>query len=302
MKLPSQTQDLFRRLRARVAGEDLDAGATEAREAPRDPVVRRMNFPFDAEVPRYWVDGSVIGTAIGNALNLLFPDGERFFVRSVHYYLDEIEDPQLRERVRRFFGQEGQHAREHERYYEVMRAHGIDIDAFLEPYRRVAYRMIEPAASPKLRLAVTAALEHYTASFAEWGMRDGYIERVAAPVMADLLMWHAAEEIEHKDVAYDVLLDIDDRYIVRAVGMVVATAILAGFWLQAVVTLLAQEPRLTTRSARRELGTMGVAGIGPVTQMPRAFLTYLVPGFHPAKVANDHLAQAYLERIGRATG
>ena len=41
---------------------------------------------------------------------------ERFFVRSVRHYLDRIEDADERADVRGFFGQEGRHAAEHERY------------------------------------------------------------------------------------------------------------------------------------------------------------------------------------------
>ena len=42
------------------------------------------NFPFaDAEVPRWWLYGNPVMTHMANGLNLLFPPGERFFIRSV---------------------------------------------------------------------------------------------------------------------------------------------------------------------------------------------------------------------------
>ncbi len=53
--------------------------------------------------------------ATGNALHLIFPMGERFFVRAVRHYMSEIEDLSLREQIRGFFGQEGRYAHEHER-------------------------------------------------------------------------------------------------------------------------------------------------------------------------------------------
>jgi predicted metal-dependent hydrolase len=34
--------------------------------------------------------------------------------------------------------------------------------------------------------------------------------------------------------------------------------------------------------------------------MRRAFLAYARPGFHPSQMKNEHLAEAYLEKIGRA--
>ncbi len=168
MKLSTQAQELFARLRSRASAEPSRSATA------REPIVRRMDFPFSAaEIPRHWLGGSMVGTALANGLNLLFPDGERFFVRSVNHYLPDIEDPALRDRVKRFFGQEGQHAREHERLYEVLRAHGYDIDPILARYRHAAYEVLAPNVPAKLRLSVTAALEHFTASFAEHGRAPG---------------------------------------------------------------------------------------------------------------------------------
>jgi len=74
---------------------------------PRDPDIDL------SDVPRHWLAGNPAATAISNAVNLLFPHGERFFVRSVHHYLDQITDPTLRAQVMAFFKQEGHHARHH---------------------------------------------------------------------------------------------------------------------------------------------------------------------------------------------
>ena len=296
MKLPIDLRAILSRLRATSAkrGAPPDATATARRM-----VVRRMDFAFDSEsVPRHWLGDNMVATALANSLNLIFPAGERFFVRSVHHYMDQLE-PQLRQRVREFFGQEGQHARSHERLFATLEAHGFDIEAFLQPYQRLAYERIEPRTSPKLRLAVTAALEHFTATFAEHALRTRLIERLAPPVMQELLLWHAAEEIEHKDVAFDVLQQIDDSYGLRIAGLMVATAVLAGFWVYGAVILLGQDPEFEPRRAVREyLEMLRNPQAGP-KRMIGPFLSYLRPGFHPSDIANEELAVAYLEEIGR---
>ena len=59
--------------------------------------------------------------------------------------------------------------------------------------------------SPLQRLAMTAALEHVTAIMAESSLSEGSpMEEVADPAMRELWDWHAAEEMEHKSVAFDV--------------------------------------------------------------------------------------------------
>ena len=104
---------------------------------PRSP-----RFDFDA-VPRRWFARSVLGTHMANGLNLLFPAGERFFVRSVRRYLDRIDDPQLREDIKGFSGQEGLHAYAHERYFEALEKQGYDIRGFLGFYEKFAYGFVE---------------------------------------------------------------------------------------------------------------------------------------------------------------
>lgn len=265
------------------------------------PIPRKMDFPFRASrVPRHWFFESALPTHVANGLNLLFPKGERFFVRSVRHFLPRIEDPALRERVLGFFGQEGLHAREHERFFDILREQGFELDAWLAWYDHVAYDLVEGAAPPELRLAVTAAAEHFTATFAERALSMDFLDH-AHPVLRDLLRWHAAEEIEHKSVAFDVLEAVSPSYALRVAGLVVATLCLGGFWYSATKMLLAQEPPDVRARALRELRHRGPdrPGIFDGT-MRRAFVAYLRPGFHPSQMKNDHLAARYLEKIGRA--
>ena len=65
---------------------------------------------------------------------------------------------------------------------------------------------------------------------AEGAFTQGMLD-AADPAMQQLLAWHAAEEIEHKAVAFDVLQQIDPSYALRIAGLVYATVMLGGFWL-----------------------------------------------------------------------
>ena len=295
MKLSLDPRNLLAKLRTHIAGDQ-----DPASKAEREPVIRKMNFDFAPEaIPRHWMMGSIFSTALANSLNLIFPAGERFFVRSVNHYLPTITDPELRDRVKRFYGQEGQHAHEHERFFKIMRGHGYDIETFLRHYQWFAYEVLAPAFPAKLHLAVTAALEHFTASFAEHALRTREFEELAPPVMAELLLWHAAEEIEHKDVAYDVLMHVDDSYALRMTGLALATVVLWGFWAYGVILLLRQEPELRVGRTLHEWRHAVSRDHANGDRMIKAILSYLDPDFHPSKVPNDHLATAYLDEIGR---
>src|SRR5262249_33131816 len=112
---------------------------------PRDPALDLST------VPKHWLADNAAATAISNGINMLFPQGERFFVRSVNYYLDQIEDPELRAQVKAFFKQEGHHARAHDDLNEVIRSHGFQIDGFLTRYQQIS-RWVEARMPPKLNL------------------------------------------------------------------------------------------------------------------------------------------------------
>lgn len=278
------------------------------RDAAKRPIkVRAMGFPFDATIPKWWLFGNPIPTHVANGLNLLFPDGERFFIRSVKHYMRVIEaDPALLARVRGFFGQEGRHGHEHERFNQILEEHGYDLERWLLWYRYLAYEVLEKRLPPHVRLAVTAALEHFTAAMAENGLSSDLLDH-ADPRMRELLKWHAAEEIEHKSVAFDVLEKVDPRWSTRALGLALGSFVLALFWITATRELLRQEaargtdmrekaklaaadPRLEEERRRRS------------AMFRRAIAEYLRPDFHPDQHDNYELARTYLESIGRLAG
>lgn len=258
--------------------------------------VRKMGFDF-SQVPKRWFFDSIVTSHTANALNMVFPAGERFFVRSVRHYMKQIEDPALRKRVRGFAGQEASHGHEHEQAFLLLEDQGLEIRPWLEWYEHIAFEIIEKRAPPVLRLSITAALEHLTATMAERGLGTDLLDN-AHPVMRDLLRWHAAEEIEHKSVAFDVLQIVDDRYSVRVAGLFLGIAGLVFFWQSGTRMLLSQEG-ISRKQIRAERKAARARGQGHSGLLLGALLKYLEPGFHPDKVDNDHLAAEYLESIGR---
>ncbi|WP_437899517.1 metal-dependent hydrolase [Sorangium sp. So ce124] len=263
---------------------------------PRKPPVA-----FEQGLTRHWLGGQALPTHIANAVNLLFPAGERFFIRSVARYADRVEHPALRAQVKAFFGQEGHHAKAHERFFDLLRGQGYEIDRFLRAYERIAYDGIERLCSPELRLSATAALEHYTAMLAEEALQPGTLD-LAHPTARALLLWHAAEEIEHKAVAFDVLKAVNPSYRLRLRGFALATATLAMFWLAALLVLLVQElPRRGERGAR-ETSTEQLPPVRRRFIVRGVFLRgareYVRRDFHPSQNDNLHLARAYLAEIG----
>lgn len=274
---------------------------TAVKREPGTLKARDPDLKFETTIPRHWLAKSPIATQLANSLNLLFPLGERFFVRSVRHYMNQIDDPKLLADIRGFMGQEGRHASEHQRFFEVLRAQGYDIDTFLKAYEALAYRFLERVFGPKMRLSTTAACEHFTAMFAERALREDFVRNEADPALRDLLLWHAAEEIEHKSVAFDVLQKVDSSYALRMAGLLLATATLTGFWMTGTAMLLMQEEKGSAPKMLQHF-IHGVKnrrlGRG---DMLKAFADYMRPGFHPNDNDNFYLAKGYLDHLAKNT-
>ncbi len=272
-------------------------GEAGERVAPR-PRVRNPELPF-AGLPRYWIADSQLPTHIANGVNLLFPAGERFFIRSVKHYVEHITDAQLRADIRAFFGQEGLHARAHERQVEVLREQGYDVDAFLRFYESV-FTKLEAMNSPELRLSVTVALEHFTAIMAEGAFTDPDFAAAIHPLMRNLLRWHACEEIEHKAVAFDVLRAVAPSYGLRMKGLAVATVGLGAFWLLATGFFLASDAKAGRFVKRRDVQVMQARKRRIVRDVfAKGIRAYLRRDFHPMQHTADlELAREYLASVG----
>jgi len=250
------------------------------------PVVRKIDFNLRDDIPLHWFNNDPMMTHYMNALHLVFPDGERFFIKSVQYFGDRIKDENLKERVKAFIGQEVQHGKGHESFWETLREQGFDLDVFLRFFHKTAINGIVPWGTklfgPEMALSVTVALEHYTAVLADNAFENRNLYEFMPEAMADFMYWHSAEEIEHKSVAFDVLQEVDGSYVRRAAGMVLSSWALffyafcgqAIFLTQDKTVKLTDMPGHLFRFARLFMQTQG--GV-----IARNLLQYFKPDFHP---------------------
>jgi predicted metal-dependent hydrolase len=254
--------------------------------------VRTPDLRFDAPMPLLWLRDNAYLTFLFNGFNLTFPQGERHFVRAVHDHLPLITDPTLREQIRGFSGQEGQHARIHERVFDALRAQGFDLDPFFLRYDRYVKTVAERPAA--LRLAATAALEHYTATLAQLVFMPGFMDGVHEP-MRQLLVWHAAEELEHRAVAFDVLRAAHPGYALRALGFLMGSASVF-HWIAIGMRLFIQQSDVPARRVWRDF--LATGRLIPAGPLALALLAYLRPGFHPNQTGSIEAALAQLRADG----
>lgn len=260
--------------------------------------VRRLELALDdANTPRDYYGDDVYLTTMWNALSVLFPEGEKFFVDSVRNFRDQIDDPELAAEIMAFVGQEAMHAKEHDLFTTLLDAQGQSVAPKVDVWLRGLLGRVRTHFSPANQLAVTCALEHFTALLAESLLEHETQYAMFAGRAQGLWYWHALEETEHKSVAFDVYEKVDGSYARRAFVMIIASAV---FWAVA-GTVYAQmlrergalsSPRGLTRYARHYWGRGGV-----FSRLIPSYLAYFKPGFHPNDRDTSALVASWNERL-----
>lgn len=256
--------------------------------------VRRFALSMDP-LPTHWFDGNLLLTHAINAQVLMFPGLERLVVRAVRPYRGALACPEQRREVSRFIGQEVQHGHCHDQAVELLRRQGYAVDGWLRA-SSVVLHTFERVLPKWLRLSTAAAIEHYTACVAECWLIEGNMDRCNRR-MAELLGWHAAEEIEHKAVVFDVMAAVGVRRPGRVFGMLLATVLLLALLVTATVWMVAHDPDATVERLRGECTGAGEANLRPTRFIERHMGPYLAADFHPNQRDNLHVAHAYLDQI-----
>ncbi len=235
------------------------------------------------------------------ALSASFPRGEAMFIDAVKAHRDAVP-PELAQEIRDFIKQEVNHSREHIAFNRAVADAGYDLTA-IDARVKSLVNMTQ-SKPPIVQLAITCALEHFTAMFAHEFLRNP--DSIASAGMGDvqLWLWHAVEEIEHKGVAFDTwshaTRDWSDwkRWKVRCLIMALVTFRFIRNRATDAVELLKQDG-ITGMRAKWRLFAYLVGRPGILRKIFPAWLSYFKPGFHPWDHNDRHLIAAWDDEQAR---
>jgi predicted metal-dependent hydrolase len=241
--------------------------------------VRKLEVDLSRGFGRHWLGGDAYRTQLFNALSMSFPIGEQMFIDSVRAVPPEsLADPLLRAAVADFIGQEASHRFVHVQYNAHLARQGLGYTLEPRMLRRVQFIS---GLDVRSRLAITCALEHYTAILADGVLRHPAWLADAEPAMRTLWSWHAVEETEHKAVAFDVYRAAGGKYWRRVLWYLHVSLI---FWCDTFLQTMhnlrndgqLHKPRTWAGAMRMWFGRSGLAW-----HLLVPALRYLSPHFHP---------------------
>jgi predicted metal-dependent hydrolase len=269
--------------------------ATPARD--HSITVRNVRFPLE-DAPQYWLGGQRSVSLLLDHLSIVFPPGESFFMASVRAFEGQIEDPALRKAMRGFHAQEALHGREHTQYNERLEKFGYPVRAIDASSRRMLW-LAKLVLGKKGQLAVTAALEHFTALFAQVALGEDSFLRDADPQMNALWRWHAAEENEHAAFAFDVFQSVSGSYPLRVTVMVLTTLFFLLKELQHQIMMMGSDGILFSYREWRTLYRFLFVDTAILVRVFEPYLEYYRRDFHPHQIDASALLEAWKQDFAR---
>jgi predicted metal-dependent hydrolase len=183
---------------------------------------RRMQFNTDdMKMSQFAIENNSLISTFFYSLSAMFPEGERFFIHAVRHYQKSVDDPKMLADIRGFIGQEAHHGRCHEELNDAIEKMGIPM-SMVSDNMTARVNMLKNRFGPERQLALTVAMEHFTASLAEFILENPEVLDQAPETFRNMMIWHSVEEIEHKAVAFDLFrLQVNNEWMRRRV-MVIA--------------------------------------------------------------------------------
>jgi predicted metal-dependent hydrolase len=285
-----------------------DQHRTTADRHPREEeqlVLAAREVEFDwSQLPWHWIPGEPVTTHTLNVLHLLLPAGEDWFVKVLQQALPMIRDERVREDVLGFIGQEAMHSKAHGGVLDHFAAMDIDVSPYTGQIDWVFGQLLGDRGLTGRwaqnwiveRVALIAAVEHYTAVLGAWVLEAHALDRAGAdPTMMDLLRWHGAEEVEHRAVCFDLLTHLDDSYLRRLRSYIFVTPVLLWLWVRGVRFLMAVDPYTDRKARWRDWVLAARRDLlpGPV-ELAREVVPYLRRRYHPSQQGSVEPAIRYL--------
>jgi len=262
-----------------------DRVLSQKKQTPSDLVIRPRDLAFGRNTtnPRWWLGGDPVATAFYNTLSAAFPQGERFFIESVRNF-KHMATPELQNQIAAFSAQEFIHTREHVVFNRQATDAGYDIsriETFVKgelDFARTRGKIIQ--------LAITTALEHFTAILAHVLLSDPRHLEGASEEVRRMWRWHAMEEIEHKGVAFDTYLAATRklppfrRWLLRSVVMAISTVL---FFAEIFIGCREsfRQDGINRPRTWFKLAYYLFAKPGVMRSVMRDYFSYYRPSFHP---------------------
>lgn len=233
------------------------------------------------DLPWYWCDNSPFKTHFLNALSLVLPDCEKFFIATTKPYLNVSNRP---EELMEFVKQEGYHRYAHQRYNHWLEEGGLPVTQLTRSTTK-SWQWAHRLLSAKQKLALTICIEHITVVYAAILLNNQVLFNQMHPHFRELWVFHAVEEIEHKAVTMNLWNSTFNSELTKRLFMLLALPLYIYYVAKHTLVFLHRDGLLFSKQTWLDAASFlfnEQTGLIRKSFMP--WLDIFKTGFHP----NDH--------------
>ena len=253
--------------------------------------VRQVEFAYPDTMGAHWNPARPEFSHIVNAGSLAMPYLEPYLIKTMRAARPLVRDPALQAELDRYIRQEATHYKQHRVFNDELKARGYrSIDA-IEARLAREYASLESTRSLAFNLAYAEGFESMALAVGQMLISDReYLFGNSQSGVASLILWHFVEEIEHKNVAFDVFEHLHGNYFRRVHGLLYALThifLLTRGNYQA----LLREDGLWRRLRSRVALLLIIGRI--FRKLTPKLLRILVPGYNPQRVRDPAWAMEW---------
>ncbi len=176
--------------------------------------IRKMPFQFPDELESAFIPGEPELSFRLIAASLFLPYLEPYLIRSMRTAKDKVTDPDILKGLESFCAQEAQHYQMHMKFNDACRLDEFPELARLEKEIAGDYRRFSKEKSLRFNLAYAEGFEALTMNFIRFFMENPGFDNPDSAIV-QMWEWHFVEELEHRNVAFDVYDHVCGGYVYR---------------------------------------------------------------------------------------
>lgn len=259
--------------------------------------VRQVEFAYPATMRGHWNPGKPEFSHIVNAGSLAMPYLEPYLIKTMRAARPLVRDATLQADLDSYIRQEATHYKQHRVFNDELKARGYHAIEAIETRLAREYAELESTRSLEFNLAYAEGFESMALAVGEMLIEDReYLFGNSESGVASLVLWHFVEEIEHKNVAFDVFEHVHGNYFRRVHGLLYAMTHIFLLTRGNYQALLKEDGLWRNWRSRVTLLLL----IGRIfRKLTPKLLRILVPGYNPRQVGDPPWASLWIKLFAR---
>lgn len=248
-----------------------------------------LNTPrlTDEGIEKYWFDNNPSLTHFMSAVSVLFPEGERYFMKSMNHYRNQLSQETIKE-LNLFCKQEINHGRLHETLNKKLESLTSSmLLSKLENRTGKALNLASKFLSKKQQLCVTVCLEHITGIMGDQLLRRKDITDLMAGDIKDCYIYHGTEELDHCNVSFDIYEEVNGSHLTRRILMVPVTIGLIYIVVDNWFKIMYNDKGLSGFKGLHKSINILIGKQGFITGFIDEYLKWFKEDYHPMQLKNN---------------